>query len=64
MAKSLKSHPYILPGEYDGVWSAYFVVVILNLGIKSEPIKLDEGVKGINCKCKVTVDELGWLNVK
>jgi len=63
MAKSLKQHPMITPGEYDGLWSAYFVKVIFHNKNKSEDIEVDQGVRGINCKCKITVDKDGWIYI-
>ena len=63
MAKSLVKEPMIIPGEYDGLWSAYYVEVLFKNGNKSPKIKLDEGVRGVNCECKVIVDEDGWLYV-
>ena len=48
---------------YDGLWSAYYVEIIFHKGNKSHKIKLDEGIRGINCKCKVTVDKDGWVYV-
>ena len=63
MAKSIEKHPFIIPGEYDGLWSAYYVKVIFRNGNMSEPIKLDGGVRGVNCDCKVTVDKEGVLHV-
>lgn len=64
MAKSLEAHPIIFPGTYKGLWSAYYVEVLFENGRKSEKIKLDGGVRGINIDCKVTVDEDGYLHVK
>lgn len=63
MAKSLEKHPIITSGKYAGLWSAYFVEVLFENGRKSEAIKLDGGVRGVNCKCEVVVDEEGWLHV-
>ena len=63
MAKSLEKEPMIIPDEYDGLWSAYYVEIIFHKGNKSHKIKLDEGIRGINCKCKVTVDKDGWVYV-
>jgi hypothetical protein len=34
----VEKQPYILPGVYDGLWSAYYVVIIFANGNKSEPI--------------------------
>ena len=64
MAKSLEKHPYIKEGKYDGLWSAYYVEVFFDDGSRSDKIKLDIGVKGINLECKITVDNEGWLNVR
>ena len=63
MGASLEKYPIIQPGEYDGLWSAYYVKIIFRNGNKSEDIKVNEGVKGINCPCKVRVDEDGWVYV-
>lgn len=62
-AKSLEAYPIIKPGTYDGLWSAYFVEVLFENGRKSEKIELDQGVRGINCKCIVEVDNDGYLKV-
>lgn len=59
MAKSLEPQIYILPGEYTGSWSAYYVKVQFRNGNWSDEFKVDEGVRGINCKCKVTIDNKG-----
>jgi len=64
MGKSIEQHKHIAPGEYKGLWSGYFVEIVFENGSKSEKIKLDEGVRGINCKCEVIVDENGFLTVK
>lgn len=64
MVKSIEKQPFILPGEYQGLWSAWFVEIIFHNGKKSEPIKVDGGVRGINCKCKVTVDNEGNVYVE
>lgn len=63
MAKSLEKEPYIIPGEYDGLWSGYYVNVIFHNGNKSHDIKVNEGVRGMNCKCKVIVDKEGQVYV-
>lgn len=63
MAKSLEIEPLIIPGKYQGLWSAYYVEILFHNGNKSHPIKLDEGVRGINCQCDVIVDEEGWVYV-
>lgn len=63
MAKSLEKEPMIIPGEYIGLWSGYHVNIIFNNGNKSHDIKLNEGVRGVNCECKVIVDEDGYVNV-
>lgn len=63
MAKSLEQEPMIIPGTYDGLWSGYTVKIIFHNGKQSHSIKLNEGVRGINCKCHVTVDKDGWVYV-
>lgn len=47
-------------GKYKGLWSAYFVDVILPSGAKSMPIEVSLGVRGMNCKCEVEIID-GWL---
>ena len=64
MAKSLEKHPFIIPGTYKGKWSGYYVEIIYHNRNVSYSIKLDEGVRGINCKCNVTVDKEGWVYVE
>lgn len=59
-AKSVEQQPMIIPGVYDGLWSAYYIQIIFSNGNKSEKIKVDQGVRGINCSCKITVDKDGW----
>ena len=61
MAKSIEKQPYILPGEYTGKWSAYYVKVLFHNGNESESIELDDGIRGVNCKCKIIVDQDGWV---
>lgn len=61
--KSLEQQLYILPGKYEGLWSAYYVEIIFYNGNKSEPIKVNNGVRGINCKCEVVVTDDGWVYV-
>ena len=50
-------------GEYKGLWSAYFVEVILNNDTKSEPIEVSVGIRGINYKCEVDIID-GWLYIR
>jgi len=64
MAKSLKQEHFIIPGQYKGLWSGYFVEIIFNNGKKSAKIELDGGVRGINCDCDVMVDSDYWIYVK
>ena len=64
MTKSLEKHSMLLPGVYDGIWSAYSVVIIFPNGNKSGHIKLNNGIRGVNCSCIVTVDEEGWVYIK
>jgi len=63
-AKSIKPQPMIIPGKYVGIWSAYFVQIIFHNGNKSEPIELNEGIRGVNFKCKVEVKEDGYVYVE
>ena len=63
MAKSIEKHPIIIPGNYDGLWSGSYVEIIFHNGEKSEPIKLDQAVRGVNCKCRVMVMITGLLSV-
>jgi len=61
--KSLEKVPIIEPGIYPGLWSAYFVQIVFANGRTSEKIAVDEGVRGVNCKCSVTIDEEGQLTI-
>jgi len=63
MAKSLEKEPMIIPGEYEGIWSAYYVEILYKNGNKSHKIKLNEGIRGVNSSCKVVVDNKGWVFV-
>jgi len=63
LAKSLEKEPMIIPGIYDGLWSGYYFKILFCNGNKSHPIKLNEGIRGINCECKVTVDKDGWVYI-
>lgn len=63
MAKSLEKQPFILPGTYEGRWSAYYVKVKFRNGNYSNEFKVDEGIRGINCKCEVIVDDDGNVNI-
>jgi hypothetical protein len=63
MARSIEKEPMIIPGTYDGLWSAYYVEILFRNGKKSHKIKLDEGVRGINCKCTVVVEKDGSIVV-
>ena len=49
-------------GEYNALHSAYIIVVQLPDGTESDSIKVDVGVKCINCKCRVKIED-GWLLV-
>ena len=49
-------------GKYKGLWSGYVIQVILPVGLKSLPINVSTGVRGINCKCEVEISD-GWLRV-
>jgi hypothetical protein len=64
MSRSIELQPMIIPGIYDGLWSAYYVVIIFDNGNKSEKIKLNQGVRGINIDCVVIVDENGQVYVE
>lgn len=64
IAKSLEPQPMIIPGEYEGKWSAYYVQIYFHNGNWSDPIKLDQGIRGVNCKCKVTVEKDGYVYVE
>jgi len=61
--RSLEQQLYILPGNYDGLWSGYYVEIIFHNGNKSQRINLNNGIRGINCKCEVVVTDDGWVYV-
>ncbi len=63
MAKSLEKQPMIIPNNYKGLWSAYYVEILFPNGAKSHRIEVDEGVRGTDCDCDVTVDKEGWVYV-
>ena len=52
-------------GKYFGLWGGYEVEVNLNIVSSSDytnSIKVNNGVRGINCKCSVEIID-GWLYV-
>lgn len=53
----------IAPGKYNALWSAFYVVIVFDDGKLSKEIKVNKGVKGINCECKVEVDSEGNLTI-
>ena len=59
--KSVKQHPFIIPGQYDGLISGYSLVIVFNNGKESEPIEMVGGVRGFNCSTKVNVTQDGWV---
>jgi hypothetical protein len=63
MVKSIISYPHMVPGEYDGIMSAS-ILIIQHDGWESEEVKMNQAIRCFNCKCKVTVDEQGWITVK
>ena len=63
MAKSLEKYPIIGPGIYPGLWSAYSVKIEFGNGRFSQDIAVDKGVRGINCKCSIHVDDEGQLTI-
>ena len=64
VTKSLKPEAYIKPGIYEGRWSGYFVKVLLKRGIYTDAVEVNNGVRGINCKCEVEVLEDGYIIVR
>lgn len=60
---TVEKQPFILPGVYDGLWSAYTLVIIFENGNKSEGIKTIEGIRGINCDVKVIVTDDGTIHI-
>ncbi len=62
--QSIEKYPFIIPGEYKGLWTAYYVKIIFHNGNVSEPIKLNDGVRGANCDCNVTVESDGQIYVE
>lgn len=63
MAKSIEKQKMIIPGTYEGLWSAYYVQIRFKNGNFSDEFKVDGGVRGINCKCTCIVDENGDVYV-
>jgi len=64
MTKSIEKQTMIIPGTYKGLWTAYCIQVIFGNGNKSSKFKVNNGARGINCDCVVTVDEDGWVYVE
>lgn len=62
-ATSLQKEPMIIPGYYKGLWSAYYVEIKFPNKNKSHKIKLDNGIRGVDCDCDVLVED-GWVYVK
>ena len=60
---TVEKQPFILPGIYDGLWSAYTLVIIFANGNKSENIKTIDGIRGINCSVKVIVTDDGTIHI-
>jgi hypothetical protein len=42
-------------GEYRGLWSGYTIRILLPTWTESPDIKMNEGVRGMNCECQVKV---------
>ena len=63
MAKSIEKQPMIIPGIYEGVWSAYYVKIKYKNGNMSSAIQLDSGIRGVNCECTVEVKDDGYVYV-
>ena len=61
-AKSVEKHPFIIPGKYRGKWCAYYVEILFHNGNKSEPIKLDQGIRGMGIY-DIIVDDEGWIHI-
>ena len=59
--QSIKKHPDIIPGEYDGLFTAYNLKIIFHNGNHSDSIKMDGGYRGANIGCKVIVDKDGLI---
>lgn len=62
--KSIEKEPLIIPGEYKGIHSGYTLQIIFHTGKKSHPIKLNNGIRGVNFDCKVIVDQEGNIFVE
>ena len=69
MAKSLEK-VHLKPGTYTGRWSGYFAVAVDPSDpdakiTKNDPnaFEVNEGVRGINCKCTIVVDDEGYARV-
>ena len=60
---SVEKHPQITPGTYKGKMSGYSLKIIFNNGKESEHIKMNEGIRGINCEVDVEVHEEGFVTV-
>jgi len=48
-------------GKYSGLWGGYIVNVLPDW--RNVDIEVNNGVRGIDCKCEVEIIE-GWMYVK
>lgn len=62
-ATSTEKHPTIKNGIYNGIWTAYNVQIIFENGNHSEPIKMNNGIRGVDSECKVEVLTDGTVNI-
>lgn len=63
--KSLTQITGIPDGYYFGAQSAYYVEIIQKTKkgtIKSDPIKMNQGIRGVNLQCDVEVSD-GWVYI-
>lgn len=63
MTKSKEQHPHFKSGEYDAIWGGWEVEIIFPNGQKSYSIDVNEGIRTIEFKCRVKIDEDGWIYI-
>lgn len=63
MAKSIDKYTCLKPGNYDGLWSGYYVEVLFENGKRSQKLEVNEGCRGINVPCKIKVWKNGQIIV-
>lgn len=61
---SVEKHTQITPGKYKGKMGGYSLTIIFDNGNESGPIKMDKGIRCINCDADVEVSDDGTVTAK